>query len=435
MFRTMGNATTVNSTQDSGEGRSSNENYDQPLKRNPSGKQIHLKFDVPLLLLVFLLMIFGLLMVYSASYDVALEIQGDALYFIKRQAIFMVIGLVTLGILVFFDYHYWQRLALPIMLVTILALIAVLIFGQLNQGAVRTLVGKSVQPSELAKLTLVIYLSAWLFSKKDQLHQVSFGLIPLAMILGIVGGLIYRQPDLSAVITIMIIGGIMFFLAGGDLRQMLLLVVVALIAGWFVILVSNTGNARISGYLAGLEDPMQAPDHVRRSIEAFVNGGWFGLGIGKGQTKLTGLPVPHTDSIYAVIGEETGIFGSIGILILFSLLLWRGMTIARRAPDQFGTLMAAGLTLWLVFEGFINMAVMVNLLPFAGNALPFISYGGSNLLVSVVAIGILLNISRLSVKTKEESGRLFSEVVDLRWRNRGRRVSRSNRSGSPRRAA
>jgi cell division protein FtsW len=167
---------------------------------------------------------------------------------------------------------------------------------------------------------------------------------------------------------------------------------------------------------------------VQRSIESFINGGWFGVGIGNGKMKVTGLQFPHTDSIFAVVGEETGMLGVVFLLVLYSLLVWRGMTISRRAPDELGTLLAAGLTLWIGFEAFTNMSSVVNLIPYAGNALPFISVGGSNLLVTLAAVGILLNISRLSVKTREENGRFFSAVVDLRGRNWRRRVPRSNRS-------
>lgn len=389
-----------------------------------SSKAVLLKIDVPLLFVIILLMIFGILMVYSASYDISLEIYGNPLYIVERQALFMIAGFGILAALVFFDYHFWQKLAVPMMVVTIIALIAVLVVGRVSQGAQRTLIGNSVQPSELAKLAIVIYLAVWLVSRRQQINQISFGLIPMAVMLGLLGGLIYVQPDLSAVITIFIIGGIMFALAGGDLRQILALFIVSLVVGLIVIYVSKTGYARISGFIAGLEDPLQAPTHVRRSIEAFINGGWLGVGIGKGQTKLTGLPVPHTDSIFAVVGEETGMIGCLALLILFSIMLWRGLTIARRAPDQLGTLLAAGLTIWLATEAFINMAVMVSLIPFAGNALPFISYGGSNLIVSIIAIGTVLNISRLSVQNQEENGRLFSEVINLRWRNGRRSLSR-----------
>jgi cell division protein FtsW len=267
----------------------------------------------------------------------------------------------------------------------------------------------------------------WLFSRRDQLKDISFGLIPLAGIMGILGGLIIVQPDLSAVVTICVIGGIMFFLAGGDLRQIIILIIVATLVGLVVVQVNPTGSERISGFLPGLKDPTQAPYHVRRSLEAFVHGGWFGVGIGRAETKLTGLPVPPTDSIFAVVGEETGLFGVALLVGLYILFLWRGLNIARRAPDALGSLLAAGLTIWIVTEAFVNMAVMVNLLPIAGNALPFISAGGSNLLVSLSAVGILMNIARQSTQNQEKEERTFSAVVDLRRRDRRGRVSRPSR--------
>jgi cell division protein FtsW len=169
---------------------------------------------------------------------------------------------------------------------------------------------------------------------------------------------------------------------------------------------------------------------VRRSFEAIVNGGIFGTGIGSGKTKLLGLPVPPTDSIFAVVAEELGLIGSVILIGLYTSVVWRGMVIARRAPDMLGTLLASGLALWIGLEALVNMAVMVGLMPFAGNALPFISAGGSNLVVSLGAIGIILNISRQSGMTVEEGNdwRSFGAVVDLRWRNRRRRVSRARRS-------
>jgi len=159
-------------------------------------------------------------------------------------------------------------------------------------------------------------------------------------------------------------------------------------------------------------------------LEAFIRGGWVGVGIGKSQTKLMGLPFPHTDSIYAVVGEETGVLGSGLLVILYLALMWRGWVISRRAPDGLGALLAGGLTFWLALEASINMAVMVGLMPFAGNALPFISSGGSNLIVSLTAVGILLSISRMSEKTKQQEEKVFSAVVNLRGGDRRRRVSR-----------
>jgi len=411
---------------------------DAALKKEKTGKSaprrrsVHLKIDVPLLLVSATLGIFGLLMVYSASWDYSFLLFRDPTQIFNRQVIWFFLAILAATVLVFLDYRYYTKLAVPMMVVTITLLGLVLLLGDVRNNAVRTLLRGSIQPSELAKLVMVIYLAVWLYSKREKLSDVSFGLIPLAGILGILGGLIFIQPDLSAVITIFFLGGLMFFLAGGDLRQIGILVLVAALFGWVVVALNSTGSDRVASYLAGLKDPFQASYHVRRSLEAFVKGGWLGVGIGNSQTKLTGLPVPPTDSIFAVIGEETGVFGAASLIILYTLILWRGLGIARRAPDGLGTLMAAGLSIWLVSEAFVNMAVMVGLLPFAGNALPFISAGGSNLMVSAAAIGILLNISRLSVKTQEEEAKTNSAVVNLRRWDRRRRLSRARRtSGSP----
>jgi len=393
-------------------------------------RTVQLGIDVPLLLSTATLVIFGILMVYSASWDYSFQIFDSPTYIFSRQVVFMVLGIAVAVLLTFLDYHWWRRLAVPAMLVTIVMLIGVLFISDVRHGAVRTLMGGSVQPSELAKVITVIYLAVWLYSRKDQLSDISFGLVPLAGILGILGGLIFVQPDLSAVITILFLGGTLFFLAGGDLRQIGLMLVVAVLVGWMVVMVNKTGGERVASYLAGLKDPKDASYHVQRALEAFVNGGWFGVGIGNARTKLTGLPVPPTDSIFAVVGEETGVIGAAALVGLYITILWRGLGIARRAPDQLGTLLAAGLCLWLAMEAFVNMAVMLNLLPFAGNALPFISAGGSNLVVSFVAVGILMNISRLSDRVKKEEGRSFVAVVDLRGRNRRRRVSRTRRTAS-----
>lgn len=393
-------------------------------------RPIYLGIDVPILLVTITLAIFGLLMVYSASWDYSLRLYGDPTRIFIRQVAWLGLGMIVVVILAWLDYHLWQRLALPAMIGTIVLLVGVLFINEVRNGAVRTLLGGSIQPSELAKLVTIIYLTVWLHSKRAQLKDVSFGLIPLASIIGIVGGLILVQPDLSAVITIFVLGGMLFFLAGGDMRQILILVILAIIVGMVVVLINPTGNDRIGSFLPGLRDPTQANYHVRRSLEALVKGGWIGVGIGKADTKLTGLPVPPTDSIFAVIGEEIGVLGATVLIGLYLIFLWRGLEIARRAPDGLGALLAAGLSLWIVMEAIVNMAVMLNLLPFAGNALPFISAGGSSMIVSLAGVGILLNISRLSVKTKEKDRRLQSAVVDLRRWDRRRSVSRPRRSAS-----
>lgn len=395
------------------------------INKRTAQRSLQLGIDVPLLLIVFTLLIFGLLMVYSASWDYSLMVlQREPTYMFFRQVGWMLIGVVVAGVFAFVNYHRWQKLSVPLMVFAVIALFSVLMVNEVINNAARTLWGGSVQPSEMAKLATVIYLAVWMFSKRDQLSDVSFGLIPLSAILGVVGGLIFIQPDLSAAITIFILGGILFFLGGGDLRQIAMMLILALVVGWLVIRVHPTGSIRIAEYLRGLDDLTLAPYHLSRSIEALVKGGWFGVGIGLADTKLTGLPVPPTDSIFAVVAEETGIVGASSLVILYALLMWRGLVIANRAPDWLGKLLAAGLSVWIAMEAIINMAVIVGLMPFAGNALPFISAGGSNLLVSMAAIGILMNISRLASKTEEQEKKSFDTVIDLRRRDGRRRVSR-----------
>lgn len=391
-------------------------------------RTVRLGFDVPLLLIICTLVIVGMVMLHSASWKFSLDEFNDPSVVFMRQLSWLALALVAGFILSLVNYHHWQKFAIPLMVVTMVGLFGVLLIQDERHGAVRTLSGGSIQPSELAKLAIIIYLSVWLFNRRDQLRDVWLALFPLGVILGLVGGLIAAQPDLSAVVTIMILGGMLFFLAGGDLRQILVLMALGFLVGWLVVRVDifPTGSDRISSFIAGLRDPLQASDHVQRSLESFVKGSWFGSGIGRGSTKLTILPFPHTDSIFAVVGEETGVLGSSILVTLYGLLTWRGLVIAKRAPDQLGALLAAGLTYWIVVEAFINMAVMVSLLPFAGNALPFVSAGGSNRLVSLAAIGIILNISRLSEKSIEEEN-IIREVVDLRRRNWRRSVSSPRR--------
>ncbi len=395
---------------------------------------VRLGIDVPLLLIAATLLIFGLLMVYSASSDFAFRYYNDSTYVFRHQLIFAGIGCFLAVIAAWANYHYWRLLSVPMMLGTIILLLLVLVFHNDRNGANRTLIGGSFQPSELAKLVTVIYLSVWLYSRRDQLHDWNFGLIPLGVILGIIAGLIVLEPDLSAVLTIVILGGMMFFLAGGQLRQIGLLLVLGTVAGLVLININlpffQTGRDRIQSWLLGIKSLLLSSPQVKRSIEAFVKGSWIGVGIGKSTTKVTGLPVPQTDSIFAVVGEETGVLGSAILVLLYLGIFWRGLRISQRAPDGMGKLLAAGLSFWLITEAMVNMAVMVGLLPVAGNALPFVSSGGSNLVVSLIAIGIILNVSRQAEYSQEQQERSLSAVVDLRGRDRRRSVSRPVRSAS-----
>jgi cell division protein FtsW len=386
-------------------------------------------FDVPLAVIIFALTSFGLLMLYSSSWDFSFSAYGDAMFMFRRQLNWLGLGLVIALVLAFVDYHAWRKYVVVAMAATIILLIVVLLMSEIRFNAKRAIFGGSAQPSELAKLVSIMYLSVWLYAKRQQLHDISLGLIPLGVILGVVGGLIYQQPDLSAAATVLMLGGLLFFLAGGDLKQIGVLLIVAVAAAWLVASISATGQQRVGDFLAGIKDPLQASYHVRRSFEAIVNGGWFGVGIGMSQAKLTGLPVPPTDSVFAVVAEELGLFGAVVLIGLYGALVWRGMVIARRAPDMLGTILASGLVVWIGMEALINMTVMVGLLPFAGNALPFVSAGGSNLVATLAALGILFNISRQTGEgtISDEEWRSYSAVVDMRGWNRRRSISGARR--------
>ena len=411
-----------------GTGTFLNERPDSP---NASRRAVFLRgFDMPLLVSVVALIVFGLLMLFSASWDFSLGAYGDAMYMFNRQLLWLGFGLVIAVILAFIDYHHWRKFVVPAMILTVGLLMTILLMNEIRFGAKRAFFDGSAQPSELAKLVSILYLSVWLYAKRQHLQDISLGLIPLGVILGVVGGLIYQQPDLSAAATVLMLGGLLFFLAGGDLKQIGVLLIVATVAAWLVASVSITGQQRVGDFLAGIKDPLQASYHVRRSFEAIVNGGWFGVGLGQSKSKLTGLPVPPTDSVFAVVVEELGWIGSVALIALYGFLVWRGLVIARRAPDMLGTLLASGLVIWIAFEVLLNMSVMVGLLPFAGNALPFISAGGSNLVATLAALGILFNISRQTGEgtISDDEWRSYSAVANLRWWNGRRSVSRARRS-------
>jgi cell division protein FtsW len=387
--------------------------------------------DLPLILAVVALVVFGLIMLYSASFDFSFNQFGSPTYMFARQVRWLGVGILLAFGLSFFDYHHWRKAVVFAMLTTIALLVIVLFVNEIRLGASRSLYEGSYQPSEVAKLISIIYLAVWLYAKRDFLHDISLGLIPLGVILGIIGGLIYLQPDLSAAGTVLVLGGLLFFLAGADVKQIVFILILAVFMAWVIVQFSVTGQDRVASFMAGLEDPTNASYHVQRSFEAVIKGGFFGVGLGEADTKLTGLPFAPTDSIFAVVAEELGLFGVLLLMSLYAVLVWRGLVIARRAPDMLGTLLASGVTFWIGMEALINMTVMVGLMPFAGNALPFISAGGSNLVSTLSAIGIILNISRQSgekVRNEENDRRSFGALVDLRRGNGRRSVSRPRRS-------
>ena len=388
-----------------------------------------LSFDVGLLLIVASLLVIGLLMVYSASWDVSMAISDSQNSVFLRQVLWVALGIIGATVLNFFDYHRYRKLVVPMMIVVIIGLFAVLVIREVRYNSARSLLSGSIQPSEFAKLVSILYLSVWLTNNKDMLKDFKNYLLPLSFGIGFIVALILAQPDLSAGLTVLMLGIMLLYLAGGDWKHVGIVILAGLLGFVFLINVMPTGRIRFAEYLSGLQNPAQSSYHIQRTYEAIIKGGAFGVGLGKATTKFTGLPLPHTDSIFAVVAEETGIVGSMIVIALYVLLIWRGFKIARNAPDQLGSLLAFGLTSWIVLEALINVAVIVGLLPFAGNALPFISAGGSSMTATMAAIGIVMNVARQGTNQAASERSTTSATVDLRRRDGRRSVSGANRYG------
>jgi cell division protein FtsW len=335
------------------------------------------------------------------------------------------------AIVAFVPYQWWRRGAIPVMLITVAVLILVLLVGDELNNARRTFFNGRFQASEVAKLGTVIYIAAWLSSKQERVRNITYGLIPFAILIGVNAGLIVLQPDVSVAVLIVVTSVAMLFLAGADLLQLAAIAVIG--SGVFYALVlSSPGTAdRFKGYWQLWRDPTLVNEHLQQALIALGSGGLFGAGLGQGIQKLGYLPVPHTDAIFAVLGEETGFVGCVLLLALFALFAYRGFGIARRSTDPFAALLAAGITSWIIFQAAINVGVITGLLPFTGSALPFVTYGGSSMVVNLVGVGLLLSISRSKRARSPNQGREPVRAgLDRGRRNRRPRVSGSGRSRS-----
>lgn len=390
-----------------------------------------LGFDPWLLLTVAIMICYGLVMVYSASWDVSWRLTGDPNALFERQVVNLLIGLGAMLVAARIPLAWLRKFALPIIGLAIASLLVVLIV-QVGGGPKRAFLGGSYQPSEMAKLATIIYLAVWMESKGDKVTDWGYGFVPLIAIIGVVGGLILLQPDLSAVLTVAIVSVVMFYMAGAKMLQSLAVTGGGAAVAFLLVRVTNTGRTRWNDYVTGLVNIEQASYHVQHSLQAFTTGGLLGRGLGASLQKFGLLPAPHTDSIFAIIGEELGLVGALLVIALFCLFMWRGFRISLEAEDRLGMLLAGGITFWVGIEAMINMSVLLGLLPFAGNALPFFSYGGSNLVTTLTAVGLLLNISRRKpVEVQDIRGHIAT--VGIGWRHRRRRVSRLGHRRRPRR--
>lgn len=389
------------------------------------------KYDYLLIVIIAALLIVGLMMVYSATFALGYQLYGQPTYFFIRQALWMGIGLLAMIITAMIEYHTWRKWSIPIMAAALLLLGLVLVIGSDRFGGQRWLLKGSIQPGEMAKIAVIIYIADWLSSKGARIRQVTYGLIPFAILLGFVTGLIMLQPDFSTAILIAITAVAMFFIAGGDLWQMIASGVLG--GATFALLVTRSEYrlARITSFLNPMGDQLGSNYQVRQILIALGSGGITGLGLGASRQKFGYIPASHTDGIFAILGEELGLIGCLVVITLFALLAYRGFRIAISAPDAFGTVLAAGITCSLIFQALINIAVVTATAPFTGIPLPFISFGGSSLVISMTGIGLLLAVSRGTLpeeeQPKDQKERVNRAPYDLRRWDGGTRVPRSGR--------
>jgi cell division protein FtsW len=365
--------------------------------------------DFMLLAIVATLLGFGIISVYSASYADAQRLKDNSAYFFIRQAAWASVGLCGMIAAAWIDYRWWRRFSLPIMAVALAGLVVVLVLSEERFGAQRNLFNGSIQPSEFAKIAVVIYLGAWLAGHQETLRDARLGLVPFAILLGIITVLIVAEPNFSTAILVVATAIAMFFIAGADLKQLGIGFVVLAIT--FAVLVSQSDYAqgRVHDYVAFVQDPAQGgSDQARRAVMLLVQGGLLGRG-GPGATQLDAnafIQVGWSDAILAIVGRDTGLVGTLFIVGLFAGLLYRGFRIALYADDSFGTFLASGITFWLVFQAIINIGVITAMIPFTGMPLPFISYGGSSLVSAMTGIGLLLSVSRGTRQVEEKSAGL-----------------------------
>jgi cell division protein FtsW len=354
------------------------------------------KIDPWLLIIVSALVCIGVVMVFSASAFLAVSYFGNPAYYFERELLWAGLGLVAMLVTMRIDYRYWRRLSLAGMIVILPLLVIVLRFGVVAYGAARWLAIGSFfefQPSELTKLILALYIADWLARKGNQVSTFWYGLAPFVILVGVLLGLVLLENDMGTALIIAAIAIAMFFTAGANIAQFLL----ALACGGLIFLkeaLKGYRYYRIIGFLNPFEDKAGINLQLYQGLLALGSGNWFGLGLGASRQKTGYLPFPFTDSILPIIGEELGFFGCALIVILFLFLAFRGFRLARRTQDLYGALLATGITTWLIVQALINIGANTATLPYTGVPLPFISFGGSSIVVSLAAVGILLNISR-----------------------------------------
>lgn len=358
------------------------------------------KIDYSLIIITTLLVIFGLVMLSSASVVMSTGKLGDSYYYLKHQFFIGIIGGGAAAFLISkIDYNRLRKAAFPLLIIS-LALLAVVFIpgaGKFFGGAKRWIsIGSfTFQPSELAKLIFVVYLSAWMSADDEKVKNLKKGFIPFFALMTVLSALLIKQPDVGTLGLIVIVSLIIFFAAGAKLSYLFSFLAAGAAALWVLI---KTAPYRMNRFLVFMNpklDPKGIGYQINQALLAIGSGGIFGLGLGYSRQKYSYLPEPIGDSIFAIIAEELGLIGAAAIIILFVLFAWRGFKIAKNAPDKFGKLLAIGITSWIIVQAIINIAAITSLMPLTGITLPFISYGSSSLVMALMGVGVLINISKV----------------------------------------
>ncbi len=364
--------------------------------------------DLPFFFLLLVLLTIGLVMLFSASYPYAYyNMDGDSYYFIRNQAMYAVLGVTIMIAVSYFDYHHFHKLAIPLLLVTYLLLIAMLVlrgssFVPNIKGAYRWFyIGPiNFQPSEVAKFTLILVFSHLISLNYEKMQTFRYGVVPYAIILGSIAGLVILEKHISATVILVFLGVLMMFIGGTRLRWILLPAIIVGVVAFYLLFFTDVFSyamPRIYGWLFPF-DPPEGIDtwQTRQSLMTIGSGGLLGLGLGQSRQKYLYLPEPQNDFIFPVICEELGFIGALIILLLFAMLIWRGVAVSLKAKDKFGMLLGVGLTFQVGLQVVLNLMVVTNMLPNTGISLPFFSYGGTSLIMLLAEMGIVLSISRNS---------------------------------------
>lgn len=343
---------------------------------------------------------FGLIMVYSSSAIMAAERYGDPFLFLKKQIVWVAVGIMVMLVLMQVNFDWWQYSARVTVFTSLVLLIAVLVIGRSVSGAQRWLqMGPfNLQPSEFAKIAMVIGLADFLDRKKSKIQFLWKGYVPAMVFILIYCGLIMIERDLGTPVVLFMVGASMLFISATRLRFLLASVLAVLPVLYYAVVLVPYRWQRVVSFLNPWDDPQGSGYQIIQSLVAIGSGGFTGKGLGGSEAKLLYIPAPHTDFIFSIISEEIGFLGVLLLLLLFVVFAIRGMAIAKRSPNLFGSFLAAGITMTIVYQVLLNIAVVTGCLPTKGLALPFLSFGGSSLIFTLAGIGIILNISRYTKK-------------------------------------